>query len=72
LPLETVRPFYLEDVVLSESNINPGDPDVVRKVEMFCAEKVSSLLDKAGIAIFMKCYLYFEKRLSQLNQLCRK
>jgi len=53
LPLETVRPFYLEDVILSESHINPGDPDVVRKVEMYCAEKVSSLLEKDGIAVFI-------------------
>jgi len=53
LPLETVRPFYLEDVVLSESHINPGEPEVVRKVETFCAEKVSSLLEKDGIAVFI-------------------
>jgi len=58
LPLETVRPFYFEDVVLSESDINPGESDAVRKVETFCAEKVSALLDRAGIAVSAKLYSF--------------
>ena len=49
IKLETVRQFYLEDIVLSNTNINPGDPDVAKKVESYCCRKVEELLDKAGI-----------------------
>ena len=48
--LETVRQFYMDEIVLSETSINPGDPDATRRVESYCTEKVQYLLDKAGNA----------------------
>ncbi len=48
LPLQTVRQFYMEDIVLSETSLNPDDPQIAKKVLAFCAEKVEALLDKAG------------------------
>ena len=48
IPLETVRPFFMEDIVLSDTSLNPGDHDIVKKVEMFCLEKVEALIERAG------------------------
>jgi len=48
IPLDTVRQFYMDEIVLSETAINSGDPDATRKVENYCTEKVQHLLDKAG------------------------
>ncbi|KAK7112168.1 double-strand break repair protein MRE11-like [Littorina saxatilis] len=47
IPLTTVRQFYLEDVVLADTTLNPNDPNVGRKIEAFCREKVEALLEKA-------------------------
>jgi double-strand break repair protein MRE11 len=49
--LETVRQFYMDEIVLSETKISPGDPDATRKVETYCTEKVQQLLDRAGRAV---------------------
>lgn len=54
IPLETVRQFYMEDIVLSETSLEPGDPDIARKVETYCKEKVDTLLETAGILFFIK------------------
>lgn len=48
IPLETVRPFYMEDIVLGETTLNPDDHNVSKQMEAFCTEKVETLLDKAG------------------------
>ena len=40
IPLETVRPFYIEDVVLRESDLDPDDVKLAEKVEAYCVEKV--------------------------------
>ncbi|KAL8607335.1 hypothetical protein ACOMHN_039485 [Nucella lapillus] len=49
IPLQTVRQFYLEDVVLGDTSLNPCDPSVGKKVEAFCREKVERLLEKAEL-----------------------
>lgn len=48
IPLTTVRQFYMEDVVLSETELDPADHDINRKVEDYCVEKVEAILEKAG------------------------
>lgn len=48
IALETVRPFYMEDIVLSDTSLNPDDHNITKQVEAFCSEKVQALLDKAG------------------------
>lgn len=40
IPLKTVRPFYIEDVVLRDTDLNPDDPKVGEHVEAYCKEKV--------------------------------
>ncbi|XP_013386633.1 double-strand break repair protein MRE11 [Lingula anatina] len=45
--LETVRPFYMEDVVLSETSLNPEEPEVSKQVEAFCSEKVEAMIERA-------------------------
>ncbi|ESO84026.1 hypothetical protein LOTGIDRAFT_108504 [Lottia gigantea] len=47
IPLETVRQFYIEDVVLSDTTLDPNDHDVGQKVESYCQQKVENLLLKA-------------------------
>ncbi|KAK3579518.1 hypothetical protein CHS0354_028347 [Potamilus streckersoni] len=49
IPLQTVRQFYMKDVVLSDTSLNPADHDIVKKVEAYCQEVVESLLDKAEL-----------------------
>ncbi|XP_045212304.2 double-strand break repair protein MRE11-like isoform X2 [Mercenaria mercenaria] len=46
--LETVRQFYMEDVILRETNLDPDDHDITKKMEAFCQQKVESLLEKAA------------------------
>lgn len=41
IPLETVRPFYIEDVCLLDSELDPEDVHAEKKVEEFCAAKVT-------------------------------
>ena len=40
LKLETVRPFYLEDLVLQDTTLDCNDVKVTEKVLAFCEEKV--------------------------------
>ncbi|KAK6171195.1 hypothetical protein SNE40_019436 [Patella caerulea] len=47
IPLETVRQFYIEDIVLSETTLSPDDHDISKKVEAYCQQKVENLLQKA-------------------------
>ncbi|XP_060090909.1 double-strand break repair protein MRE11 [Heteronotia binoei] len=49
IPLQTVRPFYIEDVVLTEHPdiFNPDNPKVMQAVQAFCMEKVETMLDNA-------------------------
>lgn len=47
IPLETVRQFYMEDIVLGDTSLNPHDHNIAKKVEAFCSEKVETLLEKA-------------------------
>ena len=46
--LETVRQFYMEDIILSETSLDHEDPDVVKKTEAYCYEKAETLIEKAG------------------------
>ena len=48
IPLKTVRQFYMEDVVLSRTSLESNDPDCARNVEIYCQEKVDSMLQRAG------------------------
>ena len=48
IPLQTVRQFYMEDVVLS-NHVDPKDKSGLKKAEDFCTEKVEELLAKAGL-----------------------
>lgn len=43
-----VRPFYMEDLALQETSLNPDDPDIAKKVQAYCAERVDGMIDKAG------------------------
>uniref|UniRef100_A0A452GG54 Double-strand break repair protein n=1 Tax=Gopherus agassizii TaxID=38772 RepID=A0A452GG54_9SAUR len=49
IPLETVRSFYIEDIVLADHPdiFNPDNPKVTQAVQAFCIEKVETLLDNA-------------------------
>lgn len=46
--LETVRQFYMEDIVLSKTTLDPNDINAVENVEEFCRKKVEELITKAG------------------------
>lgn len=50
IPLETVRQFYFEDLILSETSLNPEDPKIAVKVEKYCVDKVEEMIDIAGKA----------------------
>ncbi|XP_063807523.1 double-strand break repair protein MRE11 isoform X2 [Pseudophryne corroboree] len=49
IPLQTVRQFFIEDVVLSDypEIFNPDNPKVTQDIENFCIEKIESMLDIA-------------------------
>ncbi|CAM9585296.1 unnamed protein product [Bubo scandiacus] len=49
IALETVRTFYMEDVVLADHRdlFNPDNPKVTQAIQAFCMEKVESMLDNA-------------------------
>lgn len=47
IPLDTVRQFYMEDVILSETSLNPEDHNINKKVEAYCTEKVEAMIEKA-------------------------
>ncbi|XP_067424221.1 double-strand break repair protein MRE11 isoform X3 [Emydura macquarii macquarii] len=49
IPLETVRCFYIEDIVLADHPdiFNPDNPKVTQAVQAFCMEKVETVLDNA-------------------------
>ena len=49
LPLVTVRPFYIEDIVLCETSLAPNDPEIAKKIEVYCAQKVADLIEQAGM-----------------------
>ena len=49
IKLQTVRQFYMEDIILTETVLNPGDHDLCRKLEAYCVEKVEALIEKAGL-----------------------
>lgn len=46
IPLQTVRPFYIEDLVLADHPdiFNPDNPKVTQAVQAFCMEKVVLIL----------------------------
>ena len=54
--LDTVRQFYMEDIVLSETSLDAEDPDVLKKTEAYCVEKVEALLEKAGQYTWVVAY----------------
>ena len=58
IPLQTVRQFYMETVILSETSLIPGETDTAKKVENYCIEKVDALIHKAGncISIQSNCW----------------
>ncbi|XP_048350181.1 double-strand break repair protein MRE11 [Sphaerodactylus townsendi] len=49
IPLQTVRPFYLDDVVLADHPdiFSPDNPKVTQAIQAFCMEKVEAMLDNA-------------------------
>ncbi|XP_010704414.1 double-strand break repair protein MRE11 isoform X3 [Meleagris gallopavo] len=49
IALETVRTFYMEDVVLADHPelFNPDNPKVIQAIQAFCMEKVEMMLDNA-------------------------
>ncbi|KAL7983263.1 hypothetical protein Chor_000139 [Crotalus horridus] len=49
IPLQTVRPFYLEDLVLADypDFFLPDNPKVTQVIQDFCMEKVEMMLEKA-------------------------
>ncbi|KAG8453018.1 hypothetical protein GDO86_004723 [Hymenochirus boettgeri] len=49
IPLQTVRQFFIEDLVLSDypDIFNPDNPRVTQDIEIFCIEKVEAMLDAA-------------------------
>ncbi|XP_010631961.1 double-strand break repair protein MRE11 isoform X1 [Fukomys damarensis] len=49
IPLQTVRPFFMEDVVLANHpNIfNPDNPRVTQAIQSFCLEKIEEMLENA-------------------------
>ncbi|XP_075273610.1 double-strand break repair protein MRE11 isoform X1 [Opisthocomus hoazin] len=49
IALETVRTFYMEDIVLADHPdlFNPDNPKVTQAIQAFCMEKVELMLDDA-------------------------
>ncbi|XP_061484788.1 double-strand break repair protein MRE11 [Rhineura floridana] len=49
IPLQTVRPFYIEDIVLADHPdiFNPDNPKVTQAIQAFCMEKVETMLDNS-------------------------
>ncbi|XP_061199720.1 double-strand break repair protein MRE11 isoform X1 [Neopsephotus bourkii] len=49
IPLETVRTFYMDDIVLADHPdlFNPDNPKVTQAIQAFCMEKVEMMLDNA-------------------------
>ncbi|CAH2225467.1 double-strand break repair MRE11 isoform X1 [Pelobates cultripes] len=49
LPLQTVRQFFIEDIVLADHDdlFNPDNPKVTQDIENFCIEKIEAKLDLA-------------------------
>ncbi|KAL5018607.1 hypothetical protein ScPMuIL_004329 [Solemya velum] len=47
IPLDTVRQFYLNDISLSQTGLDPEHHEVKKQTEAYCVEKVEELLDKA-------------------------
>ncbi|KAM4682453.1 double-strand break repair protein MRE11 isoform 6-T7 [Amazona ochrocephala] len=49
IALETVRTFYMEDIVLADHPdlFNPDNPKVTQAIQAFCMEKVEMMLDNA-------------------------
>ncbi|XP_071806352.1 double-strand break repair protein MRE11-like isoform X2 [Asterias amurensis] len=45
--LETVRPFYMRDITLMDTDMNPNHASATEHVEAFCAEKVEALISQA-------------------------
>ena len=64
IKLETVRQFYMEDIVLEDTSLDPLDHDIAKKMEAYVHERVESLLEKAGKLICCTQYCYFLAHLS--------
>uniref|UniRef100_A0A8C5W8Y9 Double-strand break repair protein n=1 Tax=Microcebus murinus TaxID=30608 RepID=A0A8C5W8Y9_MICMU len=49
IPLQTVRQFYMEDVVLANhlDIFNPDNPKVTQAIQSFCSEKITVMLENA-------------------------
>ncbi|XP_042314154.1 double-strand break repair protein MRE11 isoform X2 [Sceloporus undulatus] len=49
IPLQTVRPFYIEDIVLADHPdiFNPDNPKVTQAIQAYCMEKVETMLDNS-------------------------
>ncbi|XP_062983203.1 double-strand break repair protein MRE11 [Elgaria multicarinata webbii] len=49
IPLQTVRPFYIEDIVLADHPdiFNHDNPKVTQAIQAFCMEKVETMLDNS-------------------------
>uniref|UniRef100_A0A8C9DSQ2 Double-strand break repair protein n=1 Tax=Prolemur simus TaxID=1328070 RepID=A0A8C9DSQ2_PROSS len=49
IPLQTVRQFFMEDVVLADhlDIFNPDNPKVTQAIQSFCSEKITVMLENA-------------------------
>ncbi|XP_063161946.1 double-strand break repair protein MRE11 [Candoia aspera] len=49
IPLQTVRPFYIEDIVLADhlDIFHPDNPNVAQVIQDFCMEKVEMMLENS-------------------------
>lgn len=48
IPLETVRQFYMEDIILCETSLDLSDNNISNKVMQYCAAKIDELLERAA------------------------
>ena len=48
VPLHSVRQFYLEDIILKDTTLNPLEQDIGKKLMAYCTEKVENMIEKAG------------------------
>ena len=54
----------MEDIVLSETSLDADDPDVLKKTEAYCVEKVETLLEKAGRYTWIVAYQIYHNATS--------
>ena len=58
----------MEDIVLSETSLDAEDPDVLKKTEAYCVEKVEALLEKAGRCMWVVAMKIFNMALECVKE----